>query len=804
MRTRGAVMIRHPAFSVEPWCLRETELDLDALAETESVFALSNGHIGWRANLDEGAPNGLPGSYLNGVYELYPLPHAEAGYGDPEAGQIMINVTDGKLIRLLVDDEPFDVRYGELRGHERLLDFRAGVLSRRAEWSSPTDHTIRITSTRLVSLVQRSLAAIDYQVEAVDRPVRLVIQSELTTNEPLPPATGDPRVSAMLAAPLRSEEHTCDGTRAELVHRTERSGLVIGAAMDHLVDGPPGTQILAESFADLGRVTVTVALEPGQRLRLVKFVTYGWSGVRSRHAMRDQVAAALTAARQTGWEGLLAEQRTYLDDFWKRADVEVDGDTGIQQAVRFALFHVLQAGARAERRAIPAKGLTGPGYDGHTFWDTETFVLPVLTYTVPAAAAHALAWRHATLPSALDRAAQLGLKGAAFPWRTITGAEGSSYWPAGTAAFHVGADIADAVVRYQNATGDDAFEQKIGLELLAQTARLWHSLGHHDAHGQFRIDGVTGPDEYSAIADNNVYTNLMAQHNLRSAAAAAERNPERARQLDIGEEEMAAWREAAEAMVIPYDHTLGVHPQAEGFTSHQAWDFAATKPDCYPLLLHYPYFDLYRKQVVKQADLVLAMHLRGEAFTEEQKAANFAYYERLTVRDSSLSACTQAIMAAETGHLRLAYDYLAEAALMDLDDLERNTCDGLHVACLAGTWMALVAGLAGMRERDGSLSFAPRLPEDLTRLAFGVVFRGRHLHVAATHGMTSYQLTDGDALKIFHFGEATTVSGKDPVACPTPPGRARGPRAPSPSQPPGREPRRRHDRDDATAPGATP
>ena len=796
-------MIHQSAYGAEPWCLREAELNLDVLAQSESVFALSNGHIGWRANLDEGAPHGLPGSYLNGVYELRPLPYAEAGYGYPESGQTVINVTNGKVIRLLVDDEPFDVRYGELGSHERLLDFRTGVLHRQVEWSSPADRKIRVTSARLVSLVQRSVAAIEYQVEAVDEPVRLVIQSELVTNEPLPPADDDPRVAAVLAAPLRSEEHGCGGARVELVHSTEHSALLVAAAMDHLVAGPASTLVEAESFPDLGRVTVTVSLEPGERIRLVKFVAYGWSSIRNRPAVRDQVAAALTGARQTGWEGLVAEQRAYLDEFWGRADVEVHGDTEIQQAVRFALFHVLQAGARAEGRAIPAKGLTGSGYNGHTFWDTESFVLQVLTYTIPSAAAHVLAWRHSTLPMACERAAQLGLAGAAFPWRTIAGAECSSYWPAGTAAFHIGADIADAVVRYLEATGDDAFERKVGVELLTQTARLWRSLGHHDQQGRFRIDGVTGPDEYSAIADNNVYTNLMAQHNLRAAAASAQRHPDRARQLGVDAEEIAAWRDAAEATVIPYDEGRGVHPQSEGFTGHQEWDFAGTPPERYPLLLHFPYFDLYRKQVVKQADLVLAMQVRGEAFTAEQKAANFAYYERLTVRDSSLSAATQAVMAAEVGHLGLAYDYLAEAALMDLDDLERNTRDGLHVASLAGTWIALVAGLAGMRAREGSLSFAPRLPEGLTQLGFCIVFQGRSLRVSVRHEATSYQLTAGVPLTVFHFGGQIIVSGTEPVVCPTPPLPARLSGSGPVTQPAGREPRRRGDRRDHAREGTS-
>jgi alpha,alpha-trehalose phosphorylase len=779
-------MIQHPAYPVEPWCLRETELHLGVLAQSESLFALSNGHIGWRGNLDEGEPYGLPGSYLNGVYESHPLPYAEAGYGYPEAGQTVINVTNAKLIRLLVDDQPFDVRYGEVRSHERLLDFRTGLLQRHVEWLSRGRRGVRVRSTRLVSLVQRSVAAICYEVEPLDAAVRVVVQSELVANEALPPAGGDPRKSARLEAPLHSVSHACRDARVALLHSTAASGLRIGAAMDHHIVGPPSVQVSAESSPDLGRVTITAALEPGERLQLVKFVAYGWSAIRSDPAVRDQVDAALTAATQTGWSGLVEEQGAYLGDFWDRADVEVDGDPEIQQAVRFSLFHVLQAGARAEGRAIPAKGLTGPGYDGHAFWDTETYVLPVLTYTDPEAVANALRWRHTTLPTATERARQLGLEGAVFPWRTISGAECSGYWPAGTAAFHVGADIADAVVRYVEASGDEAFEREVGLDLLAETARLWRSLGHHDAQGRFRIDGVTGPDEYSAVADNNVYTNLMAQHNLRAAADAAERHPDLAGRLRITAEEVGAWREAATAMFIPYDETLKVHPQAEGFTRHEVWDFAHTSAEQYPLLLHFPYFDLYRKQVVKQADLVLAMHLRGDAFTAEEKARNFAYYEGLTVRDSSLSACIQAVIAAEVGHLELAYDYLAEAALMDLDDLEHNTRDGLHVAALAGTWIALVAGLAGMRERPGGLSFAPRLPPGITRLAVGVSVQHRRLRVEIRPDATTYQLLRGEPLQLLHDGEPVTVATGNPVLRPT----HKVPPSEPPAQPMGRAPLR--------------
>jgi alpha,alpha-trehalose phosphorylase len=787
-------VIRQAGFSVEPWCLRETALDLDVLAQAESLFALSNGHLGWRANLDEGEPHGLPGTYLNGVYELLPMPYAEAGYGFPESGQTVINVTNGKLIRLYVDDEPFDVRYGELREHERMLDFRAGTLSRRAEWVSPAGRAVRSSSVRLVSLTQRSIAAICYEVEPIDHAARITVQSELLANEQLPPQDGDPRSGTMLEHPLTGEFHYADAAAVVLVHQTRASGLRVGSAMDHLIDGPAEVQVESRSYADGGVVTATAALEPGQRLRVIKFVAYGWSEVRSLTGIRDQVWAALSGARQAGWDGLLAEQRAFLDDFWDCADVEVDGDTEVQQAVRFALFHILQAGARGENRPIAAKGLTGPGYGGHAFWDTETFVLPVLTFTAPDAAASALRWRQNTLPAAIDRAAQLGLRGAAFPWRTIAGQECSGYWPAGTAAFHINADIADAAIRYVDATGDEDFARGPGMELLTHTARLWRSLGHHDAVGRFRIDGVTGPDEYSAIADNNVYTNLMARQNMAMAAEAARRFPERAIELGIDAEESASWRDAAQDMLIPYDVGLRVHPQAEGFTGHQVWDFAATTPDQYPLLLHFPYFNLYRSQVVKQADLVLAMHLCGDAFTAEQKARNFDYYEPLTVRDSSLSACTQAVLAAEVGHLGLAYDYLGEAALMDLHDLEHNTRDGMHIASLAGTWIALVGGFGGLRHSHGTASFAPRLPEGLTRLAFTLLIRGRQLHVEATQTTAIYTLTQGEPMEILHHGTRARLSDARPRTLPVPAPPAR----PRPSQPPGREPAPRRASQDAS------
>jgi alpha,alpha-trehalose phosphorylase len=774
-------------FTVDPWTVVEPSLRLEHLGETETIFALSNGHIGLRGNLDEGEPHVIPGTYLNGMFEHVPLPYAETGYGYPQEGQSLIDVTNGKLMRLLVDDEPFDVRYGTLHHHRRELDLRAGLLHREVEWVSPSGKTVRIRSTRIVSCVQRAIAGIRYEVEPVDQATRIVLQSSLIANEPVPEQTHDPRAAAALRAPLESEFHRHHRLRVSLGHRTRVSELRMVSALDHVVTGPSGTVTEAESEPDLARVTFSTELQPAESLSVVKLMSYGWSSVRSIAGLRDQVDAALSAARRTGWDALLAEQRAFLDDVWDRADIEVDGNPRLQQAVRYAIFQVVQSAARTGERAIPAKGLTGRGYDGHTFWDMDSFVLATLTYSSPRAARQALLWRHSTLDLARARARELRLSGAAFPWRTIRGEECSGYWPAGTAGFHINADVADAVRRYISATGDVEFEQGPGLELLVETARLWRSLGHHDAEGRFRIDGVTGPDEYTALVDNNTYTNLMAARNLRFAAETANRYPDRAAELGVEVAEIVSWQRASDAIVVPYDLELGVTSQSEGFTRYRKWNFDETGDDEYPLLLHYPYYLLYSSQVVKQADLVLALYTCSEYFSPQQKRRDFNYYEAITVRDSSLSAAVQAIVAAEVGHLRLAYNYFRETAFIDLWNLAGNTLDGVHLAALAGAPLVVVAGFGGMRDYGDVLTFAPQLPEPLNRLGFRVLYRGRRLHIEITAEEARYELLRGDAIDLQHHGSSFRLEPDDPQVLPIP---AR-PDVPSVTPPPGRQPCKR-------------
>ncbi|WP_410819819.1 glycoside hydrolase family 65 protein [Micromonospora sp. 050-3] len=777
----------------ETWRIRRTAADVDRLGETESIFALGNGWIGWRGVLDEGAPCGMPGSYVNGFHERRELSYPEEGYAFPPASDTVISAPNAALIRLWVDDEPLDLRTGTLRSHERVLDLRAGVLRRETEWTSPAGRSVRIRSTRLVSLPRRPVAAVRYEVEPLDTAVELRVCSDLLANEKVPERSDDPRAASVPTDPLTAETYRATGLDGVLVQRTERSGQRVAVAVSHLVEGPGTVTTTGDCTPDRVRLTVTGRLRRGEQLRLTKFAAYEWAAVDATPAdeLAALVAAEADAARADGFDALLTDQRAALEAAWQVADVQLDGDPELQQAVRFAMFHLIQAGRPDSDRTISAKGLTGNGYDGHVLWDTESYVLPVLNYLAPAVARSALRWRHAHLPEARERAAELRLTGATFPWRTIGGRESSGYWPAGTAALHVNADIADAVLRYLAATDDQGFLAEAGLELLVETARLWHGFGHWSGEGDFHLHGVTGPDEYAALVDDNVFTNLMAKRNLRGAADAAEGHPELVGRLGVDRDEVAGWRAAADAMAIPYDSERGVHQQAAGFTEQPEWDFANTGDDDYPLLLHFPYLELYRKQVVKQADLVLAMQLCPGEFTADEKARNLAYYQARTVRDSSLSAAPQAVLAAEVGHLDLAYDLFAESVLQDLADLGDKTADGLHLASLAGAWLALVQGFGGLRDDRRVLSFDPRLPRRIDRLAFSLRWRGHRLRVTLTPAEARYELPDaaGDAeVELWHHGESLRVTGAEPVTRPMPPVPDPGPEPPSP---PGRRPTRR-------------
>ena len=608
----------------------------------------------------------------------------------------------------------------------------------------------RVDTKRFVSLAQRHMACIRYSVTALDAPGRLVISSELRT----PGTTAEDLHSIRDEAghwPTRCfgpGSSASRGPRHPVVsHR--RSGLAVAAGMDHDFDETSMTHVRSEPDTDRAHVVFEVDAPPGQTVTLTKWLAYHY-GTEDAADLADRAGLTLHQARTAGYDRALAEHERRVAGFWEDSEVVWDGTAAAQQALHFSLFTIMQASLRSEGHGVPAKGLTGTGYEGHYFWDTEAYVLPFLIHTSPDVARSLLMHRVRMLPDARRRAREVGCSGALFPWRTINGEEASAYYAAGTAQYHIDADIAYAFDQYVRVTGDTDLLFRHGVELLVETARMWAELGFFsDRHdGRFVIHKVTGPDEYTTVVDNNLFTNLMAAENLRLAADAvdrvrAESPPDYRRVVDrtgLTEDEVATWRRAADKIYIPYDEETGVHLQDDGFLDQAPWDFASTPPDRYPLLLHFHPLVIYRHQVIKQADVVLATVMLPERFTDEERRRIFDYYDPLTTGDSSLSECIQAIAAADAGKYRTAEEYLVDAVAVDLADTAGNLRDGLHVASAGGTWMAIVYGFAGYRWRSGIPEFSPVLPTRARRLRFPLHWRGSVLEVDIEERQVTYSV----------------------------------------------------------------
>ena len=766
---------RHPSqdiYSREPWRLVETRFDERHVAAAESLFATANGYLGMRGTCDEGQPVVHNGTYVNGFHETWPIVYGEEAYGFAKLGQTIVDVPDAKIIRLYVDDEPFFLPTATLEGFERALDMRAGTLDRELVWAHSSGQRVSIRSRRLVSLEHRHLAAIEYEVTLLANDAPVVIVSEVVAGGRTTHPDGDPRTRQLGCEVLDAQVSRTADARVVRGYATRSSGMTLSCAIDHEVRTACSFSVKTSADDSAGRVVYSIDGTVGTRIRLVKYITYHSSRRPQVEELCQRAERVLDRAVGRGFSDLLVSQRRFLDDFWRRSDVEVSGNPEWQQTIRFNLFHMCQATARAEGVGVPAKGLTGPGYEGHYFWDTEIYVLPFLTYTKPRIAQNLLRQRHDFLNEARQRAREVNQRGALFPWRTINGNEASAYYAAGTAQYHINADIVYALRKYVDATGDRGFLGEVGAEILVETARLWVDLGFFGRHdGRFRINGVTGPDEYNTVVNNNLYTNLMARENLWYAVETirglSENEPQRfaalVRDTGLGMDEIDAWQQAADRMYLPYDERDGVHLQDDSFKDKQDWDFVNTPPDKYPLLLHYHPLVIYRYRVVKQADVVLAMFLLGHEFSHDQKRRNFVYYDQRTTRDSSLSCSIESIIAAEVGEMDKAFSYSIDAGLMDLADVAGNVQDGCHIASMGGFWMTLIYGFAGMRDAGGRISFAPKVPEPLGSLRFPLEIRGQRLEVDLTPASATYVVRGEAPLTIVHEDELLELEPEVPV-----------------------------------------
>jgi alpha,alpha-trehalose phosphorylase len=765
----------------DPWRWVETQFNLDWLAQMETLFSTANGYLGMRGVCDEGDPVRQNSTLINGFYETSSIVYGEEAHGYAKTGQTIVNVVDSKTIKLYVDDEPFYLPKAHLPEFERALDMRSGTLDRTILWETPSGKQVSIRSRRLVSFVHRHLAAISYEVTMLNADAPIVLSSEAQYNPDATTNEGDPRLSkGFQERVLLPEYHSVQDKRVLLGHKTRRSQMRIACGNDHQIEtGCPYTY-QSEASEDRGRVTFSIDAKAGVPIRLIKYITYHHSHRVPDQELCDRAEQTLNRAVQNGFDELLSSQHQYLDQFWQRSDIQIEGHPeaehsteSMQQVLRFNLFHILQASARSQGAGVASKGLTSQAYEGHYFWDMEIYVLPFLIYTSPQIAKNLLRFRYGMLSQARQRAREVSQAGALFPWRTINGDEASAYYAAGTAQYHINADIMYALKKYVEVTGDDDFRFNEGAEMLVETARMWYSLGFFSARkdGQFCLNGVTGPDEYNTVVNNNTYTNLMARENLWYAVQTVEtlrdRYPDRLKGLEdktnLDFSEIEDWQQAADRMYLPYDESQGIHLQHDRFLEDEVWDFANTPADKYPLLLHFHPLVIYRHQVIKQADIVLAMFLLGHEFSREQKQRNFDYYDPLTTGDSSLSVCIQSIVASEIEYMKEAIEYATYAVLMDLGDVAGNVKDGCHIAAMGGTWMVMVYGFAGLRDDDGRLSFDPRLPDTIQRLQFPLTVRGQRLEIEISENSATYRLQEGTNLVIFHQGKELELSVEQAV-----------------------------------------
>ena len=773
-------------FPVDEWRLVESAYDLSDLGVTETLFSVANGYLGLRGNVEEGRDTHTHGTFVNGFHETWPIRHAEDAYGLARVGQTIVNVPDPKTIKLYVDDEPLLLAEADLESYERSLDFREGVLRRSLIWRTSDGKRVRITSSRLTSVVERHLALMTFEVEMLDGDAALVISSQLLNRQ-----DGSDEYHVKSAAmgegldPRKAEDfehrvlnpviHEFKDERLVLGYRCQNSGMTLTTMAEHLVETDNSWSPRVSVEPDMAKYVINVSARRFQPIVVTKLVAVHTSrGVPPRE-LADRCRRTLDRARSVGVASLQAEHAETWERFWEESDVLIEGQPHIQQAVRWNLFQLGQASMRAGNQGIPAKGLTGSGYGGHYFWDTECYVLPFLTYTHPQAARNALRFRHGMLDAARQRAAEMSQYGALYPWRTINGQEASAYFAAGTAQYHINADIAYALVKYARATADRQFLLSQGVDILVETARMWADLGFWQENGnkRFHIHAVTGPDEYNTVVDDNLFTNVMAQANLRYAVETVRElqasDPvqwERAVvRLGLTDDEVREWQRCADGMHIPYNEEYGVHPQDEHFLSREVWDLDSTPADRRPLLLHYHPLVIYRFQVLKQADVVLALYLAGDQFSAEQKRADFDYYDPITTGDSTLSAVVQSIVAAEVGYDDLALRYFYAGLFVDLDDRHGNTVDGVHVASTGGIWSALVGGFGGMRDHGGQLTLDPRLPQPWSSLTWRMRWLGSRLRCTVTQDELSLAVEVGDEVFLSVRGQEVCVPAGGEEVC---------------------------------------
>lgn len=756
-------------YSVEEWRVGEDALNAENSFRSETIFALSNGFVGTRGTLEELPPPdglGLEGNFINGFYESEPIRYGEKGYAFPDVSQTMLNVPNGKVVELAVDGVPLTLTMEQIEEHHRALLLDRGCTCRTTIYKLKDGRRIRVEATRFASMTRKNLLCCRYRVTPLNFSGKITVTRLVD---------GDVRNSTE-----KTNARIDYGPYGQVMRETARRFFRNGCLLEHEVNRTKfhlvtGLAVQADMSASCEPVERPAAVGSallfnvscGQPVCLDSWVCYAASTDTPEENLQELTLSCLEKACKDGWDTLEQEQAAYYAAFWKRADIRIQGDDRLQQGIRFDLFHLLQGAGRDGKTNIGAKCLTGEGYEGHAFWDTEMYALPFFLYNDPTVARSFIQFRYRTLDQARERARQMDCEGALFPWRTINGQEASPYFPAGTAQYHINADVAYAVYQYWKMTGDDGMLRTMGAEILLETARFWLSFGVFSEYrgGAFCLNCVTGPDEFTALVNNNCYTNLMAQANLRAAVEAAETlqkdYPRDWQALccrcHFREEELADFARAADRMYIPYDEEHGIYWQDDSFAQKKPLDIPGLPPEKRPIADHMHFLTLYRLQVLKQADTLLAMMVLSERFDEATVRLNYDFYEPKTIHESSLSQCVHSILASRIGYHEKAYDFFADSARLDLDDVQGNTSAGIHMANLAGAWMCITYGFGGMRPYKGTVQVAPWLPENWQGYSFHISLRGSVILVEVDHTGTRLTLQSGKPISVYLYDTCVEV-----------------------------------------------
>ncbi|ACL70205.1 glycoside hydrolase family 65 protein [Halothermothrix orenii] len=750
---------QNPLYKYEPWTITEKEFKIENNHHNETIFALGNGYMGLRGTLEEDysgpEQTTTPGTYINGVYTEEKIIYGEEAPDLPEFYQTMVNLADWTGINLYLGDEKFDMLQGKVSGYKRVLDMKEGTLTRELTWESPQGRKVKLTIKRFLSLASPHIGVIKYSFTPVNFDGTITVESSLK---------GDVQNYHTLRnkKPLQVIDKAFSDGMLYLVHKIKNSGIEVATAVKNVISAGSGEIETTNSLIEGDKVIKLYKIEAsqGQEYTLEKYACLYHSLEIDKEDIVDKVITEVSKAAEKGWDYLFENHCQFLQNYWDDVDIKIYGDDALQQALRFNAFHLIQSTGRDGKTNIAAKGLTGEYYEGHYFWDTETYILPFYLYSKPEISKDLLMFRYYTLDEARENARRMRLDGALYPWRTINGKEASGFFMGSTVQYHIDADIAYAINLYVTATRDYDFLFNYGAEILFETARMWASRGSYiELKGnRFCINEVCGPDEYKPGVNNNCYTNYMAKLNLELALEAyrlmEKKAPDNLKKLvekiNLQDSELEAWKRAADNMYLPYNEELGIHPQDDSFLYKDPIDVDSIPEEDIPLVKNWHPLVIWRYQVIKQADVILLMLLLGDQFTTQQKKANYDFYEPKTTHDSSLSPAIYSIIASEIGYHDSAYNYFMQTARLDLDDYNKNAYQGVHTACMAGTWLALVQGFAGMRNYNGELHFSPCLPEKWDGYEFKVKFRGRQLKITVNEEGVMYKLIKGEKLSFYH------------------------------------------------------